>query len=133
MKIHVLRLSPGEDLKLSLEKGLFERQVKAGVLLSCVGSLSKVCLRFAGESDLAQLVGKFEIVSMEATVSIYGCHMHMSVADSAGAVVGGHVKEGNIINTTAELVVGEIEGMVFRRKLDERTGYPELDPTSGHQ
>lgn len=127
MKIHAIRLVPGEDLKPALESFLAEKKIRAGVVLSCVGSLTKVNLRFAGQSAPVSSEGKFEIVSMEATVSTGGCHIHISVADSSGSIKGGHLCPGSIVFTTAELVIGEIEELVFARKVDQRTGYGELD------
>jgi predicted DNA-binding protein with PD1-like motif len=42
-------------------------------------------------------------------------------------VFGGHVVEGCIVRTTAEIVLGVVaEGLTFRRAHDERSGYAEL-------
>ena len=40
--------------------------------------------------------------------------------------MGGHLVEGCLVHTTAELVVGEAVGLVFSRPLDPATGYGEL-------
>ena len=41
-------------------------------------------------------------------------------------MVGGHLVEGCIINTTCEPVIGEQEGDVYEVEFDEETGYDEL-------
>ncbi len=53
-------------------------------------------------------------------------HLHLSVADETGAVVGGHLMDGCEVFTTAEVVIGELPGVRFRRELDATYGYREL-------
>lgn len=38
-----------------------------------------------------------------------------------------HVKEGCIVHTTAEIVIGEIQNKIFVRELDKDTGFKELN------
>jgi predicted DNA-binding protein with PD1-like motif len=52
--------------------------------------------------------------------------LHISVSDVGGNVMGGHLKEGNIIRTTCELVIGILSDTVFNRELDQQTGFDEL-------
>ena len=40
--------------------------------------------------------------------------------------MGGHLKEGSIIATTAEIVMCYDENVVFERVLDDETGFEEL-------
>ena len=126
MKIHAFRLQSGQDLKVSLENYTNESQIKAGVVLTCVGSLNCATLRMANESILKTFNGKFEIVSLVGTFSSDGCHLHISLSDENGKMIGGHLKEGCIIYTTAEVVIGDIENLTFTRALDEGTGFKEL-------
>lgn len=130
MNIISLRLEPGQDLKGELEDLLERESISAGFVITCVGSLKRVKLRMAGakpeEQDIREIVGHFEIVSLVGTLSVDGVHMHMAVSDDKGQVTGGHLKEGCIVHTTAELVVGVDEVMTYRRVLDDQTGFPEL-------
>jgi hypothetical protein len=41
--------------------------------------------------------------------------------------IGGHRAKGCIVNTTAELVIGGLAQVEFRRARDPATGYKELD------
>lgn len=124
--IHALRLYPGDDLKFSLAKYCKQRQVTAATIVSCVGSLSELHLRLASATKFLQSSALFEIVSLVGTLSPDGVHLHLSAADDSGAVWGGHLMEGNIVHTTAEIVIMELMDYQFQRVFDAATGYKEL-------
>lgn len=126
MRIYALRLRPGQDLRQELEKFTKERGIKAGFIITTVGSLQKASLRLADKSDVTGFEGKFEIVSLVGTLTQDGVHLHASISDGAGRTVGGHLVEGCLVYTTAEIVIGEATGMEFRRETDKSTGYKEL-------
>lgn len=126
LKPHVLRLKPGDDLKKSLESYLQEHQLKAAVVLTCVGSLQQASLRFANQPAAAELKGPFEIVSLVGMLSTEGVHLHLSIADNQGITKGGHLTEGNLIYTTAEIALAELPGYRFAREHDPLSGYKEL-------
>ncbi len=71
------------------------------------------------------LEGKHEIVSLVGTLSDGG-HLHASLADDKGGVVGGHVLGDMVVFTTAEVVIGECSQLMFNREMDTRTGFHEL-------
>src|SRR3989344_5948487 len=106
MKTHVFRLLPGQDLKQELATFAKKKKLKAGVILTCVGCLAKAPLRLADENIIKKFNQKFEIVSLVGTLSQDDMHIHISLADNKGGVIGGHLKEGCIIHTTAEICVG---------------------------
>jgi predicted DNA-binding protein with PD1-like motif len=126
MKIHALRLAPGEDLKKALVNFTESKRIGAGCILTCVGSLQQVCLRLADQDGIETRAEKCEIIALSGTLSRDGVHLHLGVADSSGKMFGGHLMEGNSIYTTAEIIIGEITGFVFERRLDEHTTYKEL-------
>ncbi len=126
MKIHVFRLKPGSDLKKGIEQYVAEKDIQAAAIITCVGSLTCAGLRMAGEPDTQLIEKKFEITSLAGTLSVHGCHLHLSLSDSRGNATGGHVKDGCIIYTTAEIVICEMDDMIFTRETDDETGYREL-------
>jgi len=126
MKVFPLRLKPNCDLKQSLKDFVHSHQIKAGVILTAVGSLQQAKIRFANCSESILLQEKFEIVSLVGTVSIHGIHLHISISDRTGKTIGGHLDEGCSIYTTAEIAIGEIEEVIFTREIDEETGFKEL-------
>jgi len=50
----------------------------------------------------------------------------MSVATASGRVFGGHVCYGNMVGTTAELLIVFLPEWKLSREHDPRTGYREL-------
>jgi len=126
MKLVPLRLQPGADLRQALEAWMGEQQEQAGCVLSAVGSLSVAQLRLAGATQATGIHGELEILSLSGTLSPDGSHLHIAVAGSSGAVIGGHLCAGSLVRTTAELVIGLLPEWRFSRELDPATGYPEL-------
>ena len=125
----VERLKPGEELQSALKRIAFEHNVKAGVIISAVGSLSVACLRMAGANDAKTLEGPLEIVSVTGTLSDTSMHVHLAVSDATGKTTGGHLVSGCKVFTTIELVIMDLSDQwSFDRKTDEQTTYLELDP-----
>jgi predicted DNA-binding protein with PD1-like motif len=126
MDIYAIRLLPGEDLRMALQKCADENRINAGWIFSCVGSLTKYAIRFANEPLPALREGHYEIVHLTGTVSDKGCHLHIIVSDKQGMTIGGHVAEGCFIYTTAEIIIGCTSKYMFDRKPDVTTGWKEL-------
>ena len=126
MKVVPLRLRPGVDLRRALDAWMAEKQEQAGCVISGVGSLSMAQLRLAGATEEMAIHGDLEILSLSGTLSPDGVHLHIAIADSSGAVIGGHLCAGSLVRTTAELVIGLLPDWRFNRELDPATGYAEL-------
>jgi predicted DNA-binding protein with PD1-like motif len=130
MRLHAFRLTPGTDLKAELERITEQHALRAGCIVTCVGSLSAALLRMPGAVGEAEAFSTFvepmEILSLAGTLCADGLHVHISLARRDGACIGGHLVPGCIVNTTVELVIGEAPLFEFRRLLDPATGYPEL-------
>ena len=126
MKVVPLRLQPGKDLRQALEAWMGEQAAQAGCVITAVGSLSVARVRFAGAAEATVIRGDMEILSLSGTLSADGAHLHIAVADSEGAVIGGHLCAGSLVRTTAELVIGLLPEWLFSRELDPATGYAEL-------
>ena len=126
MRNYTFRLKPGQDLFDSISLFIQENQVQAGCILSGVGSLTHVALRFANQDSYANFDGYFEIVSMTGTVSIHGSHLHISVSGEDGHTIGGHLDSGCKIYTTAEIVIAVFEDLIYKREYDADSGYEEL-------
>jgi predicted DNA-binding protein with PD1-like motif len=50
----------------------------------------------------------------------------MSVSDSTGKTIGGHLLDSNLVYTTAEIVIGEGKQLIFTREKDGSTPWEEL-------
>ncbi|QBH95168.1 DUF296 domain-containing protein [Limnobaculum zhutongyuii] len=125
-RFFALRLYPGQELLSTLKTFITEQNLQAAFIAGCVGSLTDVALRFAGESDTTIFSGKFEVVSLIGTLEQQREHLHLSVSDRTGKVTGGHIMPGCTVRTTLELVLGELEQLRFSRQPCSLSGYEEL-------
>eukprot|EP01031_Cornospumella_fuschlensis_P033573 gene33573-40614_t len=134
--VHVLRLSPGEDLQQSIYKYARVKNIRAATIVSCVGSLSTTNIRYANDDTGTSLTGHFEIVSLVGMVDLQPAdsakgsgHIHIALADEQGRGLGGHLLAGNLVYTTAEISLLELPGALFQRVPDVGpggSGYNEL-------
>lgn len=122
----VFRLSRGADLKQSIMNAVKEHRIQAGCVVSLVGCLSELAIRLADGASTLQKSEPFEIVSVSGTLTPEHVHLHLSVADCKGRLLGGHMMEGCIVSHTAEVCLLRFGGYTFGREPDADTGYTEL-------
>ena len=127
MKVFAIRLKPHDDLRQSLKNFVKQEDIKAGFILSAIGSLQKAKIRFANQDISTVLTEKFEIIALNGTIATTGVHLHIAISDREGKTIGGHLDDGCIIYTTAEIVIGASEEFTFNRIFDQQTGYQELE------
>lgn len=121
-----LRLHSGEDLRSALEAALSSANASAGFVLQGIGSLSVAQLRFAGAEQATEVGGDLEILTLAGSLAPDGAHLHMSISDAQGRVVGGHVAAGCIVRTTAEILIAVLPDHEFSREPDAVSGFREL-------
>ena len=126
MTIHCIRLHRGDDLMASIKALCAEKHIAAGVVLSAVGCISKGRVRDASGVTIREIEDHCEIVSLNGTVSESRCHLHIALSKEDLSTIGGHLTTGCIVNTTCELVIGELPGIAYGVEFDEETGYDEL-------
>src|SRR5262245_29737294 len=71
-RFFAFRLRPGQDLKTEILAFAGREGIRAGSMVTCVGSLTTVKLRLANRSDTTTRSGHFEIVSLVGTVDPAG-------------------------------------------------------------
>lgn len=79
-----------------------------------------------GAEQVIELAGEIEILTLAGSLAANGSHLHISVADRQGRVLGGHVAPGCIVRTTAEILLALLPDWQFERAPDPATGYAEL-------
>lgn len=127
VQYHVLRLLPGDELVQSLSRFVQAQGIQAGFIAAAVGSLSEVRLRFAGQETAWQQQGCFEVIALGGTLDADGQgHLHLSLSDERGTMLGGHLLGEARVRTTMELVIGELTALRFEREHCQHSGYPEL-------
>lgn len=126
MVCHCVRLKRGEDLMDSIKKLCKEKDIRAGVILSGVGCISKGRIRDASGVNIREIADHCEIVSLNGTVSAARCHIHIALSKEDLSTIGGHLCTGCIVNTTCELVIAELPHIAYDVEFDAQTGYQEL-------
>lgn len=109
-----------------MESYIKANNIQAGWISCGVGSLKNYNIRFANQPEGSKGEGHFEIVGLNGTVSVNGSHIHISISDSAGQTIGGHLLNDNLIYTTAEIVIQESDEFIFMRENDGSTAWEEL-------
>ncbi|MDZ5455342.1 PPC domain-containing DNA-binding protein [Azohydromonas lata] len=123
-----LHLQPGVDLRRALETPMAEQGCEATFIVSGIGSLDQARLRLAGAAEELELNGALEVLTLAGSVAMNGSHLHASLANAQGRVLGGHLYYGCRVRTTAEVLLALLPDWHFRRECDAATGYGELAP-----
>ena len=142
MTAHCFRLHPGEKLMPSLKQAaaiiLARSKCESAFIVTAVGSLERATIRLAnasrtdgddtGGNDIKTYNERFEVVSLVGTFTAdgSGCHVHISLSDAKGHTIGGHLMDATVF-TTCEIVMGTADNVKFTRKMDDSTGYNELE------
>ena len=122
----MFRLRRGSDLLKALQEYARTRRIAAGTVVSGVGCVTRARVRDASGVTVRELNEPLEIVSLMGTLSAARTHLHIALAREDLTVLGGHLMEGCIVNTTAEVVLLELDGVRFGAEWDGETGYDEL-------
>lgn len=127
MVSHIFRLKPGQDLKKEILNFVVEHNIEAATIVAGIGSLLQANVRLATDPQGTLFQKKFEVLTLMGTASKSGgLHLHISLSDAEGKTLGGHLMDGSLIFTTAEITLLEHKDKIFLREPDESTGYLEL-------
>ncbi len=132
-RVIVARLKPGTDLLEGIRQVCEKHQLHNGVVISGIGSLA--CVRYCDVEPLPEKkcgYGYGGILELNETIELTGAggvicsdaenninlHIHLSLSDRTGRAYGGHLVSGTKVLMTADIVLGEIEGIAMRREYD---------------
>ena len=132
-RVVVVRLAPGTDLLEGIQAACEKHRIRNGVVISAIGSLNGV--RFCDVEPLPDKkcgYGYGKVLSLDETIELTGAggviccdeagkinlHIHISMSDKNGKAFGGHLVEGTKVLMTADIVLGEIEGISMLREHD---------------
>lgn len=127
MRELAFRLKKGDDLRACIEEKC--KDINTAIVLSGVGCVYHAHFRLAKAVDYFDADEDYEIVSLTGTISNGSGHIHISLSDDKGNVIGGHLEKGCLINTTCEIVLGILEEYSSKREFDPNTGYDEIEFT----
>ena len=126
MNLLPLRLPPGVDLRRALGAALSDQATDSAFVVSGIGSLNDAVLRFANGTAETRIAGPLELVTIAGSLSATGAHLHVTVSDQHGALTAGHLCYGNIVRTTAEVLMALLPNWSLAREHDPQTGFQEL-------
>ncbi|WP_088278744.1 PPC domain-containing DNA-binding protein [Ideonella sp. A 288] len=126
MSPHPIRLAPGVDLRRELERRVADGEIGPGFIVCGIGSIADAVIRFANDDAETLVAGPHEILTLSGSVTKDGAHLHASLSNGAGQVIGGHVCHGNVVRTTAEALLLETPEWTLHREMDPATGFKEL-------
>lgn len=120
------RLNPGDDIITGLMAIVRARRLQSAWVTTGVGGLATYNIRFANQPTGSSGSGYFEIVSLGGTLtsnspagaaspSQGAWHLHISVSDTTGRTIGGHLLENSTVFGTLEFVIGYDCSLVFTR------------------
>ena len=140
---YVFRIDKGEEIVSSMTQVLDNDGIKAGVVVSGIGGVDKVVLRFFDLKTKKyvdkEFVGQFEMTTLSGNISELDgksfLHLHITLGDSDYNVFGGHLGSATvgitseiIVNTFSRKVAGTSEKTAgIARKLNPGLGINEID------
>jgi predicted DNA-binding protein with PD1-like motif len=142
-KAVMIRVLPGSDLLEGIEQACKETGIRAGMVVSCIGTLQKASFLFvvpaqskvgAQYGDPLILEGPLEFLGAQGTVGLEESgdvfvHLHGLASDKNGTVHGGHLVKGECpVLITCEVGITPVEGVTLLRRMDPEVGWRVLIP-----
>ncbi len=141
------RLASGTDLMNGLRQMCEESGIRAGVVPVIIGGVNHAQVEVARPSAESPVGVVAKEIHLDGPLAILGAqgmicelddgllepHIHITFVDANGHVHGGHLVAGSApVTTTADIVVEEVLGVRFGRRLDPGAGtilfFPEEIP-----
>lgn len=111
-RLVVVRLDTGEDILKSLRAAVEENEIRHGLILSAIGSISSYHVHivetasFPPRDAFLQKEGPFDILSLTGMIIDGRVHAHITFTDTEKAM-GGHLEEGCRILTFGMVLLAE--------------------------
>jgi len=131
-----IRIDPGELFLETLKQVIEEKRIKAGVVISGIGSMSvcRIHVVNAGyppnlltrKQDYYEYKGSIEVLALQGIIANGEPHLHITVADENQNAHGGHVENGCVVLTMAEVVILRADTLPARRELRFREKLTQL-------
>lgn len=124
---HVFRIAKGKDLVEELQSFVLRQGIHFGEIMA-IGAVERATIGYYHQSSR-----KYETLTFNDDLEITSClgnisikdgqpfvHAHMTLADRAGKVIGGHLMPGTII-FACEVIIHEFGGEAAVRVVDDET------------
>ena len=116
-RVILVRIAPGEDILQGLNKAVAEHGIRNGLFLTGFGSASQSHFHVVMSNDLPpkesypKSIQPLDICSFNGYVLDGKVHCHIDFSDERNGF-GGHLEEGTLALTFANIAIGEIEDSV---------------------
>jgi len=125
-----LGLDSGDDLLGSIEEAIAEMDIKNGVVVSGIGSLSEAYYHIVEPGDEKPWKDKFikkegtiEFINLQGVIANGEPHLHIALAQNDKAF-GGHLEKGCKILTVSEIIIKKVSGDM--KRVMHEMGYGQL-------
>ena len=116
-RVVLVRIAPGEDILLGLRQAVQEHNIKSGLILTGFGSCSHSHFHVVMSNELPpqesypKSIQPLDICSFNGFILDGKVHCHVDFSDERNGF-GGHLEEGTLALTFANIAIGEIEDSV---------------------
>ncbi len=116
-RIILVRVAPGEDILLGLRKAVVAHGIVNGLILTGFGSVSHSHFHVVMSNELPpkesypKSIQPLDVCSFNGFVLDGSVHCHIDFSDERNGF-GGHIEEGTLALTFANIAIGEIEDSV---------------------
>lgn len=120
----VIHLSKGDLILESLEEVIHQYGIQNGVVVSGIGSVSRVCyhriktLEDLPTNEYLTIDGPIEMASLQGLIIHGEPHLHISCCGIDQAFAG-HLEHGSAVQYLAEICIQELPNAAFIRRADE--------------
>lgn len=110
-RIEIIRLQNGTDMLEGLNRAVKENNIKNGVILAGIGSVTDYHYHVVSSRELppsnefAQAAVPMDVVSVQGYIFNERIHAHISLAD-VNSVMGGHLEPGTKVLTFLIITIG---------------------------
>ncbi|EAT15651.1 PPC domain-containing DNA-binding protein [Desulfuromonas acetoxidans] len=132
----LVKISQGEWLVESLCRFAAEAGVRSAVILSAVGSVTRVTFRgIKAGAKLPITEARMTVHDVEGPLELLGlegnmvpndqgqcdCHLHILMSRSSGEVIGGHLFDARVF-ASCEIILSEFHGAGVERHMSQSGG-----------
>jgi predicted DNA-binding protein with PD1-like motif len=113
-RLHIIRLNPGDDILVSLRAAVERLNIKHGVILGAIGSVTSYHFHVVSSTDLPpdelypKGEGAYDIATMTGFIFNGRVHCHIIFSDDKIAF-GGHLEEGCSVLTFNVVPIAEVD------------------------
>ena len=122
-RIEIIRLQNGTDLLEGLKQALLDKNIRNGVILAGIGSVTDYHIHVVTSRELppanefSKAAVPMDVISVQGYIFNQRIHAHISLSDE-NSMIGGHVEPGTKVLTFLIITVGVLTDEIKMEDLD---------------